>query len=143
MPPQLCLLLNRRPEKERESPVFAFDVAQKPFHETEPGGKEHLRGCAFATEPHPERGKCPQELRMPFPLFGKERFYYWRLVFWFLIRKPGLLPIAVTFSIYGFHFRKILKRHFRRMEKENWGQTRASAPRRNSPPSPAAWQTCA
>jgi radical SAM superfamily enzyme YgiQ (UPF0313 family) len=56
-------------------------------------------------------------------VLGKERFYYWRLVFWSLFRKPKLLPMAVTFSIYGFHFRKIFERHFRRMEKENWGQT--------------------
>ncbi len=54
-------------------------------------------------------------------LFGKERCYYWRLVIWSLFRKPKLLPMAVTFSIYGFHFRKIFERHFRRMEKENWG----------------------
>jgi radical SAM superfamily enzyme YgiQ (UPF0313 family) len=56
-------------------------------------------------------------------VLGKERFYYWRLVFWSLFRKPRLLPMAVTFSIYGFHFRKIFERHFRRMERENWGQT--------------------
>lgn len=56
-------------------------------------------------------------------VFGKERFYYWRLVFWSLFRKPKLLPMAVTFSIYGFHFRKIFERHFRRMERENLGQT--------------------
>jgi radical SAM superfamily enzyme YgiQ (UPF0313 family) len=56
-------------------------------------------------------------------VLGKERFYYWRLVFWSLFRKPKLLPMAVTFSIYGFHFRKIFERHFRRMERENWGQT--------------------
>jgi radical SAM superfamily enzyme YgiQ (UPF0313 family) len=51
-------------------------------------------------------------------MFGKERFYYWRLVFWSLFRRPKLLPMAVTFSIYGFHFRKIFERHFREMEKE-------------------------
>lgn len=55
-------------------------------------------------------------------VFGKERFYYWRLVFWSLFRKPRLLPMAVTFSIYGYHFRKIFERHFRRMERETWGQ---------------------
>jgi len=56
-------------------------------------------------------------------MFRKERFYYWRLVFWSLFRKPKLLPMAVTFSIYGFHFRKIFERHFRRMERENCAQT--------------------
>lgn len=52
-------------------------------------------------------------------MLRKERFYYWRLVFWSLFRKPKLLPMAVTFSIYGFHFRKIFERHFRRMEREH------------------------
>jgi radical SAM superfamily enzyme YgiQ (UPF0313 family) len=56
-------------------------------------------------------------------VLGKERFHYWRLVFWSLFRKPKLLPMAVTFSIYGFHFRKIFERHFRRMERENCGRT--------------------
>jgi radical SAM superfamily enzyme YgiQ (UPF0313 family) len=56
-------------------------------------------------------------------MFGKERFYYWRLVFWSLFRKPRLLPLAVTFSIYGFHFRKIFERHFRKMERDTLGQT--------------------
>ena len=54
-------------------------------------------------------------------VLGKERCYYWRLVFWSLFRKPRLLPMAVTFSIYGFHFRKIFEKHFRKMERENWG----------------------
>jgi radical SAM superfamily enzyme YgiQ (UPF0313 family) len=50
-------------------------------------------------------------------LFGKERFYYWRLFFWSLFRRPKLLPMAITFSIYGFHFRKIFEEHFRMLEK--------------------------
>lgn len=56
-------------------------------------------------------------------MLRKERFYYWRLVFWSLFRRPKLLPMAVTFSIYGFHFRKIFERHFRRMEREDCAQT--------------------
>ncbi|MFZ2197895.1 MAG: DUF4070 domain-containing protein [Thermodesulfovibrionales bacterium] len=50
-------------------------------------------------------------------LFGKERFYFWRLFFWSLFRRPKLLPMAITFSIYGFHFRKIFEGHFRTLEK--------------------------
>ncbi len=38
---------------------------------------------------------------------GKERFYYWKLFFWSLFRKPQLFSLAILFSIYGFHFRKI------------------------------------
>jgi radical SAM superfamily enzyme YgiQ (UPF0313 family) len=40
-------------------------------------------------------------------ILGKERFQYWHLLLWALIRKPRLLPLAVTLAIYGHHFRKI------------------------------------
>jgi radical SAM superfamily enzyme YgiQ (UPF0313 family) len=38
---------------------------------------------------------------------GKERLHYWKLIFWTLVRRPRLFPLAITFAIYGFHFRKI------------------------------------
>jgi radical SAM superfamily enzyme YgiQ (UPF0313 family) len=38
---------------------------------------------------------------------GEERMYYWRLFFWSLFRKPELFSLAILFTIYGFHFRKI------------------------------------
>ncbi|MBN1907770.1 MAG: DUF4070 domain-containing protein [Deltaproteobacteria bacterium] len=38
---------------------------------------------------------------------GKERFHYWRLLIWTLIRRPRLLSLAVTLAIYGHHYRKI------------------------------------
>lgn len=40
---------------------------------------------------------------------GKERFYYWKLITWSMLRRPQLLPLAVTFAIYGFHFRKVFE----------------------------------
>jgi radical SAM superfamily enzyme YgiQ (UPF0313 family) len=43
-------------------------------------------------------------------LIGKERFYYWRLFFWSLFRRPQLFHLALTFSIYGYHFRKIFEK---------------------------------
>jgi radical SAM superfamily enzyme YgiQ (UPF0313 family) len=39
-------------------------------------------------------------------IFGSERFHYWGLLFWTFFRRPSLFPLAVTFSIYGHHFRK-------------------------------------
>ncbi|MBN1126487.1 MAG: B12-binding domain-containing radical SAM protein [Sedimentisphaerales bacterium] len=39
---------------------------------------------------------------------GRGRRYYWKLMFWSL-RKPRYLHMAVTFSIYGYHFRKIIE----------------------------------
>lgn len=44
-------------------------------------------------------------------VIGKERFHYWRLVFWTMFRRPRLFPLAVTYAIYGFHFRKIYERY--------------------------------
>jgi radical SAM superfamily enzyme YgiQ (UPF0313 family) len=44
-------------------------------------------------------------------IIGRERFHYWKLFFWSLLRRPRLFPLAITFSIYGFHFRKVFKRH--------------------------------
>ena len=40
-------------------------------------------------------------------IFGRERFQYWKLLLWTLRRRPELMPLAVTFAIYGHHFRKI------------------------------------
>ena len=40
-------------------------------------------------------------------VLGKERIYYWKLFFWSLFRKPQLFSLAILFTIYGFHFRKI------------------------------------
>ena len=44
-------------------------------------------------------------------ILGKERFHYWYLMTWTLVRKPKLLPLAVTLAIYGYHFRKICEMH--------------------------------
>lgn len=38
---------------------------------------------------------------------GKERKYYWRLFFWAMFKRPKSFPLAITFAIYGYHFRKI------------------------------------
>ena len=38
---------------------------------------------------------------------GEERIYYWKLFFWSLFRKPQLFSLAILFTIYGFHFKKI------------------------------------
>jgi radical SAM superfamily enzyme YgiQ (UPF0313 family) len=38
---------------------------------------------------------------------GEERIYYWKLFFWSLIFKPQLFSLAILFTIYGHHFRKV------------------------------------
>jgi radical SAM superfamily enzyme YgiQ (UPF0313 family) len=39
-------------------------------------------------------------------VLGCERFHYWGLLLWTVFRRPSHLPLAVTLSIYGHHFRK-------------------------------------
>lgn len=39
--------------------------------------------------------------------FGKERGEYWKLLLWTIINRPALFAEAVTYSIYGYHFRHI------------------------------------
>lgn len=40
-------------------------------------------------------------------IFGRERFQYWYLMAWTIVRRPKLFSQAVTLAIYGRHFRKI------------------------------------
>ena len=42
---------------------------------------------------------------------GVERVQYWRLFFWTLFHRPRLFPLAITFAIYGFHFRQVVELH--------------------------------
>lgn len=49
-------------------------------------------------------------------IIGKERFYYWRLFFWSIFRRPRLFPIAITFTIYGYHFRKVFKKNMQGLQ---------------------------
>jgi radical SAM superfamily enzyme YgiQ (UPF0313 family) len=44
-------------------------------------------------------------------ILGKERFQYWYLLMWTIVRRPKLMPLAVTLAIYGFHYRKICELH--------------------------------
>jgi radical SAM superfamily enzyme YgiQ (UPF0313 family) len=46
-------------------------------------------------------------------IFGKERLQYWKLFLWTLFRRPKLFPLAITLSIYGYHFRQVCELHVR------------------------------
>ena len=41
-------------------------------------------------------------------VIDKGKYHYWKLILWSL-KKPRRLPLAVRYSIYGFHFREMLK----------------------------------
>ena len=42
-------------------------------------------------------------------ILKKNRIYYWDLLFWSLFNQPRSFPLAVTYSIYGYHFRKVFR----------------------------------
>lgn len=42
-------------------------------------------------------------------ILDRSRVYYWKLLFWSFFRRPDLVPLAVTYSIYGYHFRKVFR----------------------------------
>lgn len=44
-------------------------------------------------------------------IIGRERFQYWKLFLWTLVRRPRALPLAITLAIYGHHFRKTSETH--------------------------------
>jgi hypothetical protein len=49
---------------------------------------------------------------------GKERLQYWQLMVWTLIRKRSMMPVAITLSIYGYHYRKICELYILNPSKE-------------------------
>lgn len=40
-------------------------------------------------------------------IFDRARIHYWKFLIWTIFHKIKQFPLAVTYSIYGFHFRKI------------------------------------
>jgi len=43
-------------------------------------------------------------------IFDRDRKYYWQLFFWSLFNRPKVFPLAVTYSIYGYHYRRVFKK---------------------------------
>ncbi|MHB8122128.1 MAG: B12-binding domain-containing radical SAM protein [Desulfuromonadaceae bacterium] len=46
-------------------------------------------------------------------VIGRERLYFWKLFFWSIAKCPRLFPLAITYAIYGFHFRKVAEKYRR------------------------------
>jgi hypothetical protein len=42
-------------------------------------------------------------------IIGSERFNYWRLILWSLLKCPHSFPLTVKLAIYGFHFERPLR----------------------------------
>jgi len=43
-------------------------------------------------------------------MFDSSRKHYWKLFFWSLFRRPKVFPLAITYSIYGYHYRRVFKK---------------------------------
>jgi radical SAM superfamily enzyme YgiQ (UPF0313 family) len=80
----------------------------------------YQRVKTFLQEYKPPKIKSPLEfeyilafLRSIYRLgiLGEERSHYWKLLFWTLFRRPQLFSLAVTFAIYGYHFRRVCELH--------------------------------
>jgi radical SAM superfamily enzyme YgiQ (UPF0313 family) len=80
----------------------------------------YARVKTFLAEFKPPRFEVPLDFEHVLALFrsifrlgiiGRERREYWRFFFWALFRKPRLFPLAITFTIYGFHFRRVIDLH--------------------------------
>lgn len=46
-------------------------------------------------------------------IVGRERVQYWGLLAWTFLRRPALVPTAVTLAIAGYHYRKVCELHVR------------------------------
>ena len=42
----------------------------------------------------------------------KGQIYFWKLLFWTLMRRPRSFPQAIIFAIQGYHFRKVFEKYF-------------------------------
>jgi len=40
---------------------------------------------------------------------NRHMIYYWKILFWSILFRPKMFPLAVRYSIYGYHFRKVFR----------------------------------
>ncbi len=80
----------------------------------------YARVITFLKEYKPPKITVPLDFQHGMALFrsilrlgilDRERIHYWKLFFWTLFRRPRLFPLAITFAIYGYHFRQVMDSH--------------------------------
>lgn len=49
----------------------------------------------------------------------KEAPYYWNLFFWALFKYPAKFPLAITLTVYGFHFRRVGRQNKKALLRES------------------------
>jgi len=43
-------------------------------------------------------------------IYDSSRIHYWHLFFWTIFKRPKLFPLAITYSIYGYHYKRVFKK---------------------------------
>jgi len=108
---------------------FAMNFIPKMNKEELQKGYENIIHAIYSCKPYYERvkeslSKYKSKTRLPARIkfsqikalfrsimvlgfIRKGRRYYWKLFFWSLFRKPSTFAYAVTYSIYGYHFRRV------------------------------------
>ena len=80
----------------------------------------YARVKTFLREYKPPKISVPLDFEHVLALFrsifrlgivGEDRLHYWKLFFWTLFRRPRSFPLAITFAIYGYHFRQVCDLH--------------------------------
>ena len=101
---EILAVKGEQPKPKRRRPSF-----RKPGEEA----AEEIR--TFLREFHPPRMRPRLSLTnlrallhssIRLGILGRERFHYWGLIVWTLLRRPALLQTAITLAIYGHHFRR-------------------------------------
>jgi len=44
-------------------------------------------------------------------VLDRDRLYYWRFFFSTLLKNPRSFPMSMSFAVYGFHFRTIVRKY--------------------------------
>jgi hypothetical protein len=80
---------------------------------------ERVRTCLKEYRPKKKRGSLRPHLyhitaviksTWFLGIWGKGKRYYWKLLITTLLRRPRSLPLAISLSVYGFHFRKVAEK---------------------------------
>ena len=92
--------------------VIAGIYAPKPYYERLMRFLREFRPCRRKRRERPGlrwllgRALAMAKANVCLGVIGIERLHYWRVFFWTLFKRPGLLPLAMSLAVYGHHFRK-------------------------------------
>ncbi|MEW5911469.1 MAG: DUF4070 domain-containing protein [Thermodesulfobacteriota bacterium] len=91
------------------SPKPYFDRVRAYLREYRPQQKNRSRFHARYIRLHTGYAWAFPKTLVVLGVKDRARWQYWKLFFWSLFRRPLLFPMAMTFAVYGFHFRKVFQ----------------------------------